>query len=136
MKRSNLMIAFYLVLIFASGIVVGAFATHLYEARAVIAGAPTPRLTPEEWRRQYTTEMQTRLNLNPDQLTKLNQTMDETRGKVHAEHERHKQEMKSIHDEHMNRVRAMLTEQQRPEYEKLRQEREERSRKNQPPAKP
>jgi len=124
------MIAFYLVLIFASGIVVGAFATHLYEAREVSAKAP--KLTPEEWRKKYTTEMQTRLNLNPDQLTKLNQTMDETRGKVHAEHERHKQEMKSIHEEHMNRVRAMLTDQQRPEYEKLRQEREERSKKNEP----
>jgi hypothetical protein len=128
------MIAFYLVLIFASGIVVGAFATRLYDARAVIAGVSvkTPKLTPEEWRRQYTTEMQTRLNLNPDQLSKLNQTMDETRGKVHAEHERHKQEMKSIHEEHMNRVRAMLTDQQRPEYEKLRQEREERFKKQSP----
>ena len=112
------------------------FATRLYEARTVSAKAPPPKLTPEEWRKQYTSEMQTRLNLVPDQVTRLNQTLDDTRGKVHAEHERHKQEMKAIHEEHMNRVRAMLTDQQRPEYEKLRQEREERAKKNQPPGRP
>jgi len=126
MRRSNLLIAFYLVLIFASGVVVGAFATHLYTAKAVSAKGPPPRLTPEEWRRGYTGEMQTRLNLTPEQMTKLNVVLDETGSKVHTEHQRHNQEMKSIHDDQVSKTRALLTDVQRPEYEKLRKEREDR----------
>ena len=47
MRRSNVLIALYLVLIFGSGIVVGAFVTHLYAAKTVSAKAPA-RMTPEE----------------------------------------------------------------------------------------
>src|ERR1051325_4565034 len=123
MRRSNLLIAFYLILIFASGIVMGAFATHLYEAKTVSAAkAPQPRLTPEEWRRQYTSEMQNRLNLTSDQMTKLNVILDETGSKVHAEHERHNQEMKSIHEQQVDKIHAILTDVQVPNYEKLREE--------------
>jgi len=129
MRRSNLLIAFYLVLIFASGIVVGAFATHLYTAKSVSAKNPAPRLTPEEWRRQYTSEMQSRLNLTPDQMTKLNVVLDETGSKVHSERERHNQEMKAIREDQVGKTRALLTDAQRPGFEQLRKEREERSRK-------
>jgi len=131
MKRSNLLIGFYLVLIFASGVTVGVFGTHLYMARSVIAKAP-PKPSPEEFRREYVNEMQTRLNLTPEQMTKFNQVLDETGSKVHAERERHNQDMKSIREEHVNRVRALLTDAQLPAYEQLRKEREERAKKNQP----
>ncbi len=131
MKRSNLLIGFYLVLIFASGITVGVFGTHLYMARIVSAKAPA-KPSPEEFRREYVNEMQTRLNLTPEQMTKFNQVLDETGSKVHAERERHNQDMKSIREEHVNRVKALLTEAQLPQYEQLRKEREERAKKNQP----
>lgn len=130
MRRSNLLIAFYLVLIFASGVVIGAFATHLYAAKAVSAKASPARLTPEEWRREYTAEMQTRLNLTPDQMTKINVILDETGSKVHSEHERHNQEMKAIHEEQVGKTRAILTGAQLPEYEKFRADRQARARKN------
>jgi hypothetical protein len=126
MKRSNLLIAVYLVLIFGSGAVVGAFASRLIWAPPVRA-----RLSPEEYRRQYVNEMQGRLHLTTDQSTKLNEILDDTGAKVHNERERHNQAMKAIHDEQMNRVRAILTDAQRPEYEKLREEREQRARKAQ-----
>jgi len=129
MKRSNLLIGFYLVLIFASGITVGVFGTHLYMARIVSPKAPAKQ-SPEELRREYVNEMQTRLNLTPEQMTKFNQVLDETGAKFHAERERHNQDVKSIREEHVNRVRALLTEAQLPEYEKLRKEREERAKKN------
>ena len=130
MKRSNLLIGFYLVLIFASGITVGVFGTHLYTARIVSAKAPA-KPSPEELRREYVNEMQTRLNLTPEQMTKFNQVLDETGAKFHAEREHHNQDVKSIREEHVNRVRALLTEAQLPQYEQLRKEREERAKKNQ-----
>jgi hypothetical protein len=120
MKRSNLLIAVYLVLIFASGIVVGAFASRLYWPTPVLSSRP--RLTPEEWRRAYVKELQTKLNLTTDQLTQLNQFLDETGAKVHDEHERHNQAMKGIFEEQVVKIRSMLDDNQRPEYDKLRQE--------------
>lgn len=127
MRRSNLLIAFYLVLIFASGILMGAFATRLLNTKAVSAKETPTRLTPEEWRRQYTTEMQTRLSLNPEQMTRLNEILDATGSKVHDERERHNQAMKAIHDGQVGQTRLILTDAQRGEYEKLRKEREERA---------
>ncbi|MGA2600511.1 MAG: hypothetical protein ABSH09_26390 [Bryobacteraceae bacterium] len=132
MKRSNLLIGFYLVLIFASGITVGVFGTHLYMARSVIAGrAQGAKPSPEELRREYVNEMQSRLNLTSEQMTKFNQVLDETGAKFHAERERHNEDVKTIREEHVNRVRALLTEAQLPQYEQLRKEREERAKKNQ-----
>ena len=129
MRRSNFFIAFYLVLIFVSGVVVGAFATHLYTANTVSAKAPPPKMTPEEFRREYTTEMQTHLNMTSDQMTKLNVILDQTGSKVHDERERHNAAMKAIHEEQVGKTRAILTDAQLPDYEKLRHEREERFRK-------
>lgn len=128
MRRSNFLILLYLVLIFGSGVVVGAFVTHLYAVKTVSAKAPAPRMTPEEFRRQYTTDMQQHLGLTPDQMTKLNVVLDDTGARVHAEHQRHNLEMKTIHDEQVSKTRALLTAAQLPEYEKLRKEREERFR--------
>jgi|SRR5579884_552369 len=127
MRRSNFLIAFYLVLIFASGAVVGTFATRLYMAKTVIASQERPpRMTPEEFRRNYTTEMQTRLTLTPDQMTKLNDILDQTGAKVHEERERHNKAMNAIHEEQVGKTRTILTDAQLPVYEKLRHEREER----------
>ena len=124
MKRSNFLIAIYLVLIFACGIVVGAFASRLYWPTPVIGKQTPSRPNPEEWRRQYVTEMQNRLKLTQDQLIKLNEILDETGKRVHAERDRHSKEMKAIHEEQVSRNTQMLTPAQLPEYEKLRQEHE------------
>ena len=127
MRRSNFLIAFYLLLIFVSGVVVGTFATRLYMAKTVIASkAPPARMTPEEFRRSYTTEMQNRLNLTGDQMTKLNDILDQTGAKVHDERERHNKAMNAIHEEQVGKTRTILTDTQLPDYEKLRHEREER----------
>lgn len=121
MKRSNFLIAIYLVLIFACGTVVGAFASRLYWATPVMS---KQRPNPEEWRRQYVTEMQNRLKLTQDQLIKLNEILDETGKRVHAERDRHSKEMKAIHEEQVSRNSQMLTPAQLPEYDKLREEHE------------
>lgn len=125
MKRSNLTIALYLFLIFASGIVVGAFGFRLYSGTPVAAKTST-KVSPEEWRRQYFAEMQSRLQLTPDQLQHLNSIFDETRARAHQADETHDVALKQIREESTTKVRAMLTDAQRPEYEKLRAERHAR----------
>lgn len=128
MKRSNLLIAFYLVLLFVAGMVVGVFGYRLYVGTPVSAKMGTtarpPKLTPEEWRRQYTAELRNRLNLSSDQVQKLGTILDETHNLFHQAHERSDLEIKTIREQQVSKIRAILTDAQRPEYEKIRAEHE------------
>jgi len=126
MKRSNLTIALYLFLIFASGILVGAFGYRLYTGTPV-AAKTSATVSPDEWRRQYVGEMSSRLKLAPEQMEKLNAILDDTRSRSHQAHDTLDGALKQIKQHHVDAVNAMLSPEQRPEYEKLRAERDRRS---------
>src|SRR3954447_9151043 len=121
MKFSKLALSLYVLLIFASGVVVGIFAFRLYTVNSVAANAPR---SPEEWRRQYVADMRARLRLNAAQLGKLNGILDETRARFTAAHDKIRPEMHQIHRDQQDQVRAMLTDGQRQEYEKMLKERD------------
>lgn len=126
MKRWTVPVTLYLFLVFVSGAVVGALGYRVYSPPATKSSTP-PRLSPEEWRRQNMEEMQRRLNLDADQLQKINAIYDETRNRFHDARETHNQAVKQIREDHVGKVRAVLTPEQRPKYEQLRAEREQRS---------
>ena len=126
MKFSRLNIALYICLIFASGVVVGVFANRLYRVSTVQAD-------PREWRQEYVSEMTTRLNLRPEQITSLNNILDETRSRFHEVHEKMRPEMDMIREEQTAKIRNMLNDAQKMEYEKMRMQREERLKKQHPP---
>ena len=111
MRRSNLTTFFYLVLVFISGAVVGGFAHRLYTMKSVSA-APDKST-------QYLQEMRSRLHLSDAQVTELRQIMSATRQRFHESH-------RAIEDEHARQVFAMLNEDQKSEYAKMREEREKR----------
>lgn len=117
MTRSRLSVALYLLLVFGSGVLVGALGYRY------IAGAPQPppRPSPEEFKRRYMEEMRSRLNLSDEQARQIETILDETREKYRAQ-------MRAFQEEQTSRIRAVLDEKQRAEYEKMRQEREERRR--------
>jgi len=122
MTRKNLPIAFYLLLVFVSGSVVGALGYRTYNpptARSV--SAPQP---PSEWRRQYIEETKTRLNLTDDQVAKLTTMLDETEARFHDVRQRENEKIRQIGEEHYQRVRTILTPDQLPKYEKLHEERQ------------
>ena len=130
MNRSTLTIALYLLLVFAGGVAVGGFGYHLYTGTPVNAarlGDSKPRLSPEEWRREYLSEMQTRVHLTAPQLQEMNGFLDSTRTLFHEARDKHNQDLKRLREDQVNRIRAILTDEQRPEYEKLRAEREQRA---------
>ncbi len=122
MKKSHLSTWGYLLLVFVSGAVVGGFAHRLYMVSPVSSNS-SPR-SPEQYKRKYMDEMHTRLNLAPDQLKKLDAILEITR----HEYEALKPQMTAIQDEQASKVRAMLNDTQRAEYEKMRAEREKRHR--------
>jgi hypothetical protein len=123
MKLSRISISLYLTLIFLSGVAVGGFGHRLYTVSTV--SATTTRKS-DEWRKRYITEMRTRLNLRSEQVGTLNGILDETRVRFRETHEKIKPEMDAIKQQQVDKIRGMLDESQRAEYERMRQEREAR----------
>jgi len=129
MKLSRLAIATYVVLVFASGTLLGVFGQRLY-TESVVSAKSGRGTSPDEWRRRYTAEMQSRLKLSPDQVGQLNGILDETRARTREVHERTIPELQTIRKEQQDKIRAMLKPDQQQEYDKMRQEREDREKQN------
>lgn len=127
MTRSNLTIAIYLMLVFGSGVAVGGFGYRLYSATPVLSAKAPTRVSPEELRRQHLSEMQTRLKLTDAQVAQVNSVMDETRSLFHEARKKQNQELGALRQRQADKIRAILTDEQRPEYEKLRAEREQKA---------
>lgn len=114
----------YLALVFVSGILVGGVAVQLYTAYGV--SAKTAPLSPDEARRRYAEEMRARLKLNPDQFRSLNTILEETHQNFRHLREKWRPEVKAIQDQQADRIRGILDDRQRQEFEKFREEREKR----------
>jgi len=118
MRRGTLITGLYLALLFLSGVAVGAFGLRLYTANSVSAR------NPDEFRRRYVAEMRNRLKLTDEQANRLGPILDEARQQHHQLMEKHSPEFKAIHDEQVNKIRAILTDAQQPEFSKMLEERE------------
>ncbi len=121
-RRSSLTAVVYLVLVFLSGALVGAFAYRLYRVGSVSSNA-APR-SPEEYRKHAIEEMSSRLHLSPEQVSNIQQIYDETRQRFRELHDKHRPEYRVIEDSQYQKILAVLTEPQRIEYQKMRDERE------------
>jgi transposase len=122
MRRSNLTVGLYLLLVFLSGGAVGFFGHLLYRpvtARTATVSKPTP----EELRQKRLLEMKTRLSLSDDQLRQLNSIYDGTRQEFT---EKIRPQMKVIQEQQVGKIRVILTDVQRAEYEKMLQEAEKK----------
>ncbi|HEX4769247.1 MAG TPA: hypothetical protein VH351_00345 [Bryobacteraceae bacterium] len=120
MKKNQLSAVVIAVLLFASGAAVGALG-HRYYAQTVVSAK-------DDFRQHYLTEMRTKLNLTPAQVTQLEQIMDETKARYKAVHDSNHPIMLKIKQEHIQRVQAILTSQQLPVYAQLVAEHERRAR--------
>jgi hypothetical protein len=120
------------VLIFASGGVLGALTHRLYTVSSV--SATTRPSGPDEWRKKYLAEMQTRLHLTSEQNLKLNIYLDETRSRVREAHAKAQPEVEQIKREQREKIKTMLDATQKAEYEKILEERDQRERQKTPAA--
>ena len=136
MKRATLSTALYVTLVFLSGAVMGGFAHRLYMVNTVFSVPVSPK--PEDVRRKIVEEMRTRLSLTNDQVTQLSAIMDSTKARFHEvrskwdkeAHIRAKPELKAIQEDQVQKVKEILTEAQRPEYDKYRADREKQRQQN------
>jgi uncharacterized membrane-anchored protein YhcB (DUF1043 family) len=127
MKKSGFPTVIYLLLVFASGILVGGFAHRLYMLNTVNASR-----TAREYREKYLGEMRGRLKLDGRQFAELETIMDETRQRYRDMHERLRPEIKQLQDEQTTKINSILSPEQQVEYEKYREERDRRRRANAP----
>lgn len=128
MTRKTIPIAFYLLLVFLSGSVVGALGYRTYNPPTARSATPPPG----DWRKQYMQESKARLDLTPDQVTQLTGILNDTEARFRQARERENQEIRQIRDEHIAKVKMMLTPEQLPKYLELHAEREARAKQQSP----
>jgi Spy/CpxP family protein refolding chaperone len=125
MNFSRWTVALYVGLVFASGIVVGAYGHRLTEVSAVSANAGR---NPEEFRKRFNAEMKSRLKLTGEQITRLDAILEQTREEFRATRDGLEPALQKIREEQHQRILGILEPDQRAEYETMRKEREERIR--------
>jgi hypothetical protein len=121
--RSNASIAFYLFLVFVSGILTGAFGFRLYTVNAVRATSVAPD-SPQDRRQRFVGTLRERLSLSPDQVQKLNAILDQGRARFKAIHHRIDPEMAALRSEQDGRIKAILDAHQSAEFDRWKSERE------------
>ncbi|MFB3778406.1 MAG: hypothetical protein ACE141_12385 [Bryobacteraceae bacterium] len=129
MTLRQLSVALQVLLVFASGSLVGGLAYRLYLTRSedpMVRKLPPP--PPEKGRRfreRYLSEMRSRLDLRDDQVKKLEAIMEATGRKFWEAKKRNDAEMRLLQEDQVAQIRAMLNPSQLSEYEKMLREREE-----------
>jgi len=121
MQRNQLVAAGFAAILFLGGAAVGALGHRYYAVTTVTASSDVAR-------HRYIQEMQDRLKLTPAQLTQLESILHETKAKTRAVRDSYQPQMLKIKQDHIERVKSILTPEQIPAYEKLVAEREQRSR--------
>jgi hypothetical protein len=139
MPKSRLSAVLSLLLVFLSGGVLGAFTYRLYSISPVQSGkdpgAPPRKLSPEEFRKRYVSDLAAAVKLDAPQITALNGILDRTRDevdklneKIKPEHdalnEKWRPDREAIHDHQVESINGLLHADQRPLYETFRAERE------------
>src|SRR5205823_3247991 len=103
---------------------------RLYMVNTVLSGPASPK--PEDVRRKIVEEMRARLSLTNQQVTQLSAIMDATKARYHETRDKWdkeakimaKPELKAIQEDQVQKIKEILTEAQRPEYDKYRADRE------------
>jgi peptidoglycan hydrolase CwlO-like protein len=123
MPRSRLTIALYLVLVFASGVLVGVVSHRLYATTSTASANNSPQ-TLTEFRRRYIEGMRKEVGATEAQLAEISKILDDTRKKVNELAAAEKPLHDKIQQEHIDQIKELLNPQQRIAYENWRAARE------------
>jgi len=139
MPKSRLSAAISVFLVFFSGTVLGAFSYRLYSLPSVQSvkdpSGPPRKLSPEEWRKKYVSDLSTALKMDDQQVSELNKILDQTREEVdklnqkitpeqNALNAKFKPEREAIQSHQVEAINALLRPEQKPLYDTFRAERE------------
>jgi peptidoglycan hydrolase CwlO-like protein len=122
MPRTRINIVLYLILVFASGIIMGIVSHRLYATNTASANN-TPQ-SMSEFRKRYLDGMRTKVGASEDQIVAITRTLDDTKRKFDALAAEEQPLHDKIQQEHIDEVKALLNEKQRIAYDNWRAERE------------
>jgi hypothetical protein len=122
MPRTRISIVLYLILVFASGIMVGIVSHRLYATNTASANNTPQSMT--EFRKRYLDGMRTKVGASEDQIVAITRTLDDTKRKFDALAAEEQPLHDKIQQEHVDEVKALLNEKQRIAYDDWRAERE------------
>jgi hypothetical protein len=117
--------ALSLLLVFLSGALVGGLAYRAYTINPNRAAAAPHQPGPDDWRKRYVDDMRTHVQMDDQQVVQLEQILDETGAAVRKNLIDVHKLNEDLHAQQIDRIKNMLRPEQRPLYEKLRQEREQ-----------
>ena len=120
-QKINGAAAFFALVLFLSGVVIGILGNRYYMSNIVDAK------TSDDWRKSYVGEMKTKLSLNQPQVDHLQVILDETKIKYRAVRDAYRPAMLEVRDEQVRRVKKILTPSQIPLYDQILAEREAKS---------
>ncbi|HTA46886.1 MAG TPA: hypothetical protein VK789_30790 [Bryobacteraceae bacterium] len=123
MPRSRVTIALYLVLVFASGILVGIESHRLYATTSTARANASPQ-TMSEFRKRYLDGMKNEVGASGEQIVDINNILEDTKKKVEELTAAEKPLHDKIQQEHIDQIKSLLTPDQRVRYEKWRAARE------------
>jgi hypothetical protein len=123
LPRSRITIALYLVLVFASGILVGVESHRLYATTSTARANSSPQ-NMGEFRRRYLDGMKTQVGVNDTQLTQINNILEDTKKKVNELAALEKPLHDRIQQEHIDQIKDLLSPQQKIAYDNWRAARE------------
>jgi predicted secreted Zn-dependent protease len=122
MPRTRISIVLYLILVFASGIMVGIVSHRLYATNTASANNTPQSMT--EFRKRYLDGMRTKVGASEDQIVAITRTLDDTKRKFDALAAEEQPLHDKIQQEHVDEVKALLNEKQQIAYDNWRTERE------------
>ena len=124
MPKSKFSAALYLLGVFLSGALVGGLSYRLYAVTTVNAVAGGPKLSPDEARRRYMENIREKVHLDDQQIQQVNQILDETRAQFNEVRNKMHAEGQAINTRQVERISAILRDDQKPLYAAFRAERE------------
>ena len=127
MKLTRRTVALYMGLVFLCGGVAGAFAYRLYTVSTVSANVS--RRNPEAFRKRFLAELQVRLNLSEEQMSKAGVIMEETGRRFREVRGTIEPDIRKIREDQRQQISEILNPEQREEWGKIMEERD-RAREN------
>jgi hypothetical protein len=121
MPRTRLSAAAYLILVFASGILVGIVSHRLYVTTASVS-ATAPK-SMEEFKRRYLADMRQKVHASDAQIAQVDHILDDTKRKFDDLHAQEKPLRDKIQQDQLTEIRALLDDQQRTAFDRWHEER-------------
>jgi uncharacterized membrane protein (DUF106 family) len=123
MPRTRLSAAVYLILVFASGILVGVVSHRLYMTTTANAKEPAVPKSMQEFKRRYLEDMRQKVHASDAQISQVSQILDDTKRKFDVLHAQEKPMRDKLYQDQLTQIRAVLDDQQRAAFDRWHEER-------------